>query len=105
MLTSGQTLSARYVLVRELGAGGSATVWLAEDRERHCRVALKILDPTLTQNAAAVRALRRECELAASLRHLNILDVAGVESSPEHVWIVMEYAGGGDLRQLRGLAT
>jgi len=105
MLTSGQALSARYVLVRELGSGGSASVWLAEDRERHCRVALKILDATLAQNAAAVQALRRECAVAASLRHINILEVAGVESSPDHVWIVMEYAAGGDLRQLRGLAT
>ena len=105
MLKRGQTLSARYLLVRELGAGGSATVWLAEDRERHCRVALKILDAALAQNADAVQALRRECEHAASLRHLNILDVAGVESSPDWTWIVMEYASGGDLRQLRGVAT
>ena len=104
-LTSGQTLSARYLLVRQLGVGGSATVWLAEDRERHCRVALKILDAALARNADAVQALRRECAHAESLRHLNILDVAGVESSPERVWIVMEYAGGGDLRQLRGVAT
>ena len=105
MLKSGQTLSARYLLVRQLGAGGSSTVWLAEDRERHVRVALKILDPSLAGNADAVEALRRECERTASLRHMNVLDVAGIESSADGVWIVMEYAAGGDLRQLRGAAT
>lgn len=105
MLKSGQTLSARYLLVRQLGAGGSAAIWLAEDRERHCRVALKILDAGLARNADAVEALRRECERTASLRHMNILDVAGVESSTDQTWIVMEYAAGGDLRQLRGAPT
>jgi tetratricopeptide (TPR) repeat protein len=105
MLKSGQTLSAKYLLVRQLGMGGSATIWLAEDRDRHVRVALKVLDAGLAQNPDAVQALRRECEHTASLRHMNILDVAGVESSPEGVWIVMEYAAGGDLRQLRGVAT
>jgi hypothetical protein len=105
MLKSGQTLSARYLLVRQLGAGGSAAIWLAEDRERHCRVALKILDAGLARNADAVEALRRECERTASLRHMNILDVAGIESSTDETWIVMEYAAGGDLRQLRGTPT
>jgi len=105
MLKSGQTLSAKYLLVRQLGAGGSAAIWLAEDRERHCRVALKILDAGLARNAEAVEALRRECERTASLRHMNILDVAGIESSTDETWIVMEYAAGGDLRQLRGVPT
>src|SRR4051794_30735238 len=105
MLKSGQALSAKYQLVRQLGSGGSSTVWLAEDLERHCRVALKVLDASWVRNSEAVAALKRECERTASLRHMNILDVAGVESSADNVWIVMEYASGGDLSQLRGAAT
>jgi hypothetical protein len=105
MLMSGQVLSARYVLVRQLGAGGGGSVWLAQDRELRCLVALKVLAAELVQNVAAVQALQRECERTAVLRHPNILQVAGLERSPAGVWIVMEYAAGGDLTQLRGGTT
>jgi serine/threonine protein kinase len=60
MLESGQELSARFVLVRRLGTGGSGEVWLAQDRERGCFVALKILRDDLMQDVAAVAALQRE---------------------------------------------
>ena len=50
MLESGQELSARFVLVRRLGTVGSGEVWLAQDRERGCFVALKILRDDLLQD-------------------------------------------------------
>ena len=43
-LTSGLELGARFVLMRRLGGGGTAEVWLADDRERGVQVALKILN-------------------------------------------------------------
>lgn len=101
MVESGQELSARFVLVRRLGAGGSGSVWLAQDNERRCFVAVKILADALMQDVAAVAALRRECERAAALDHPNILRVDGLYRSAQHVWIAMEYVSGGDLTQLR----
>jgi hypothetical protein len=99
MLESGQELSARFVLVRRLGAGGSGSVWLAQDRERGCHVAVKLLDAALP---AAVAMLRKECERVAALAHPNILRVDGFHQSGGLAWIAMEYASGGDLSQLRG---
>lgn len=102
MLESGQELSARFVLVRRLGAGGSGEVWLAQDRERGCFVALKVLRDDLMQDVAAIAALQRECEHVRTLDHPNILRVDGLHRSARHAWIAMEYASGGDLSQLRG---
>jgi serine/threonine protein kinase len=102
MLESGQELSARFVLVRRLGTGGSGEVWLAQDRERGCFVALKILRDDLMQDVAAIAALQRECEHVRTLDHPNILRVDGVHRSGRHTWIAMDYASGGDLSQLRG---
>lgn len=102
MLESGQELSARFVLVRRLGTGGSGEVWLAQDRERGCFVALKILRDDLMQDVAAIAALQREFEQVRTLNHPNILRVDGVHRSGRYTWIAMEYASGGDLSQLRG---
>jgi eukaryotic-like serine/threonine-protein kinase len=102
MLESRQELSARFILVRRLGAGGSGEVWLAQDRERGCLVAVKVLADDLMQDVAAVAALQRECDLVRSLSHRNILPIDGLHRSARHVWIAMEYASGGDLSLLRG---
>jgi hypothetical protein len=102
MLESGQELSARFILVRRLGTGGSGQVWLAQDRERGCFVALKILRDELMQDVAATAAVQRECEHVRMLDHPNILRVDGLYRSARHTWIAMDYASGGDLSQLRG---
>lgn len=102
MLERGQELSARFVLVRRLGAGGSGEVWLAQDRERSRFVAVKILAAELVQDVATCAALSSECERIAALAHPNILGVDNLYRSSRHAWIAMDYAAGGDLSQLRG---
>ena len=102
MLESGQELSARFILVRRLGAGGSGSAWLAQDRELGRLVAVKVLADELMQDVAAIAALQRECERCRALDHPNVLRVDGLYRSARHAWIAMEYAGGGDLSQLRG---
>ena len=99
---SGCALSPRFTLIRRLGAGGGGEVWLAQDRERGCRVALKVLPDALVQNEAAVAALERECAGVRRLDHPNILRVDAVYRSDCDAWLAMEYAEGGDLTQLRG---
>ena len=102
MLESGQELSARFVLVRALRAGGNGAVWQAQDREQGRLVAVKILGERLMQDVAAVAALEGECERIRSLDHPAILRVDGVFRSARNAWIAMEYAAGGDLSSLRG---
>jgi serine/threonine-protein kinase len=61
-------LADRYRLERELGAGGMATVYLAEDLKHHRHVALKVLRPELSAVLGAERFLK-EIELTANLQH------------------------------------
>ncbi|MET0988312.1 MAG: serine/threonine-protein kinase, partial [Steroidobacteraceae bacterium] len=102
MLESGQTLSARYTLVRRLGAGGHGEVWLAADRERQGYVALKILDPAFAGDADAMRAFATMCERVRQLQHPNILKVAGLEHDGDTHFVASDYAAGADLSLLRG---
>lgn len=102
MLESGQELSARFVLVRALGSGGSGNVWLAQDNERQRLVAVKVLADELMQDVAAIAALHREASRLKTLEHPNILRVDGLYRSPRHAWIAMEYVSGGDLTSWRG---
>jgi eukaryotic-like serine/threonine-protein kinase len=102
MLESGQELSARFVLVRALGSGGSGHVWLAQDNERKRLVAVKILSDELMQDVAAIAALHREASRLETLEHPHILEIDGLYRSPQHAWIAMEYVSGGDLTSWRG---
>ena len=65
-------LDGRYRIERELGAGGMATVYLAEDVRHHRQVAVKVLRPDLAATLGPDRFLR-EIELAAQLTHPHIL--------------------------------
>jgi tetratricopeptide (TPR) repeat protein len=102
MLERGQELSARYVLLTRLGRGAYGEVWLAQDRERRERVALKILSAEWMQRSTALAALEREFDAIGRLDHPHILRVHGLYRTPQYAWIAMEYAAGGDLTQLRG---
>jgi len=65
-------LADRYRIIRELGQGGMATVYLAEDLKHHRQVAIKVLRPELAAALGADRFLR-EIETTANLRHPHIL--------------------------------
>src|SRR4051794_19328921 len=65
-------LADRYLVQRELGRGGMATVYLAQDLRHQRSVALKVLHPTLAQALGPERFLR-EIQIAAQLQHSHIL--------------------------------
>src|SRR5258705_13123414 len=67
-------LADRYVIERELGSGGMATVYLARDLKHRRFVGLKVLSPALAASLGAGRFLR-EIELAARLQHPHIVTV------------------------------
>ena len=96
-------LRDRYVLERELGRGGMATVYLARDVKHDRLVALKVLHPELAAMLGPERFLR-EIKFAARLQHPHILSVhdsgaAGQEGSgAERLWFTMPYVEGESLR-------
>src|ERR671921_1409765 len=97
------SLRERYVLEREVGAGGMATVYLARDLRHKRSVALKVIGPELSGAEGAQRFLR-EIELAARLQHPHILPVfdSGVlddGAGPPLPYFVMPYVDGETLRQ------
>jgi hypothetical protein len=101
-LTPGLELGARFVLARRIGRGGSAEVWLAVDRSRGERVALKFLEDSLAADAARVARLEGEVARGQGLPREHLVQVHGLERVDDRTFVVMEYLEGGDLGQLRG---
>jgi TolB-like protein/Tfp pilus assembly protein PilF len=93
-------LAERYRIVRQLGAGGMATVYLAEDLKHHRPVAVKVLRPELTAAVGPERFLR-EIEVAAHLQHPHILplfDSGQLGDGAGVFYFVMPYVEGESLR-------
>ena len=87
-----------YVLERELGRGGMATVFLAQDAKHGRPVALKVLHPDLAASLGPER-FRREITLAAKLQHPHILTVLDSGETPTgELWFTMPYVEGESLR-------
>jgi serine/threonine-protein kinase len=92
-------LADRYSIERELGRGGMAVVFLAEDLKHHRRVAIKVLKPELSQSLGTDRFLR-EIEVAAQLTHPHILPVFDSGAADGLLYYVMPYVEGESLRAL-----
>jgi TolB-like protein len=91
-------LSGRYVFERELGRGGMATVWLAEDLKNNRAVALKVLRPDLTSVLNAERFVR-ETKITGRLTHPHILPLFDSDKQNGFLYYVMPYVPGETLRQ------
>jgi serine/threonine-protein kinase len=90
-------LADRYTIERELGAGGMATVYLAEDLKHHRPVAVKVLKPELSAALGPDRFLR-EIELSARLTHPHILPMHDSGTANGILYYVMPYVEGESLR-------
>jgi len=90
-------LADRYRVERELGQGGMATVYLAEDLRHHRQVALKVLKPEIAATLGAGR-FAREIEVAARLQHPNILPLLDSGEADGFFFYVMPYVEGESLR-------
>jgi serine/threonine-protein kinase len=90
-------LADRYTIERELGAGGMATVYLAEDLRHHRQVALKVLRPEIAATLGAGR-FAREIEVAARLQHPNILPLLDSGEAAGFFFYVMPFVEGESLR-------
>jgi eukaryotic-like serine/threonine-protein kinase len=93
-----QTLARRYEVVRRVGVGGMADVYLAEDTQLGRQVALKILHPQYAGDASFVERFRREALSAAKLQHPNIVQIYDSGQEGDFNFIVMEYVEGRSLK-------
>ncbi|MGI8619959.1 MAG: protein kinase domain-containing protein [Gemmatimonadaceae bacterium] len=91
-------LEGRYSIVREIGAGGMATVYLAEDVRHRRKVAIKVLHPELTAVLGPERFLN-EIELTANLQHPHILPLFDSGAADNLLFYVMPFVEGETLRQ------
>lgn len=96
----GTTIDGRYRVVRRLGSGGMADVWLAEDSHLQRRVALKILHRRFAQDREFVERFRREAEAAAGLSHPNIVAVFDRGEVEGTYYIAMQLLEGRSLKEL-----
>jgi serine/threonine-protein kinase len=92
------SLADRYRIERKLGAGGMATVYLAEDLRHHRLVALKVLRPELAVTLGTQR-FEREIQIAARLQHPNILALLDSGEAGGFFYYVMPYVDGVSLGQ------
>src|ERR1043166_4099630 len=104
MATTDQLLNMlfdkRYRVVRKLGAGGMANVYLAEDQELGRRVAIKILNDRHANDEQFVERFRREAKNAAGLSHPNIVSIFDRGQAESTYYIAMEYLDGRSLKEL-----
>ena len=95
-----QVFDGRYKVVRKLGTGGMANVYLAEDQELGRRVAIKMLDARHSQDEQFVERFRREAKNAAGLSHPNIVSIYDRGEAEGTYYIAMEYLDGRSLKEL-----
>jgi TolB-like protein/Tfp pilus assembly protein PilF/tRNA A-37 threonylcarbamoyl transferase component Bud32 len=91
-------LADRYTIEREIGSGGMATVYLAEDLKHRRKVAVKVLRPELAATLGADRFVR-EIEIAAQLSHPHILPLYDSGEAAGVLYYVMPYVEGESLRE------
>ena len=96
-LTGGENplLARRYQVVRQLGAGGMGSVWLAEDTQLDNKLfAIKMLPSILVANKRAYRQLKDEALVAMRLVHPNIMQIRAFEENDGNPFLVMDYIEG-----------
>jgi eukaryotic-like serine/threonine-protein kinase len=90
----------RYLIMRKLGAGGMANVYLAEDQSLGRRVAIKILNDRHANDDQFVERFRREAKNAAGLSHPNVVSIYDRGEAEGTYYIAMEYIEGRTLKDL-----
>jgi len=96
----GAVVDGRYRILRRIGSGGMADVWLAEDTHLQRQVALKVLHMRFVQDREFVERFRREAESAAGLQHPNVVSVFDRGDVDGTYYIAMQYLEGRSLKQL-----
>ncbi len=99
-LSPGKVLGNRYSIIRALGQGGMAYVYLAKDLQNNSYVALKVMRDELSDDPEFIRRFATEARAAASLDHPNIVAVLDYGQDDNIRYIVQEYVEGKTLKDL-----
>ena len=94
MINKGQKINDRYQVVKMIGEGGMANVYLAYDTILDRYVAVKVLRGDLATDEKFIRRFQREAIAASSLSHPNIVEIYDVGEDNGKYFIVMEYVNG-----------
>src|SRR5580704_16276683 len=97
---AGRSALGKYEVLRELGAGGMGTVYLATDSNLRRTVALKVLHKERASNDTLVRRFESEAHAAAQLKHENIVTVYDAGQIDGHLFIALEFVDGTDIHEL-----
>lgn len=89
----------KYEVIDVIGRGGMGIVLKAVDTQLNRTVAIKVMKPELAQDETAVRRFRREAQMAAAVRHDNIVTIYTVDESLGRPFLVMDYVEGETLKQ------
>lgn len=100
MIIKGQKIDGRYQIIRTIGEGGMANVYLAYDTILEREVAVKVLRGDLANDEKFVKRFQREAKAASSLNHPNIVEMYDVGEDDGNYFIVMEYVNGKTLKNL-----
>ncbi len=100
MISKGQKINDRYEIIKSIGEGGMANVYLGYDEILDRNVAIKILRGDLSNDEKFVRRFQREALSASSLSHPNIVEMYDVGEDNGLYYIIMEYVEGKTLKQL-----
>lgn len=100
MIMKGQKINDRYQIIKSIGEGGMANVYLAYDTILDRNVAVKVLRGDLSSDEKFVRRFQREALSASSLSHPNIVEVYDVGEDNNQYYIVMEYIEGKQLKDV-----
>lgn len=95
-----EILASRYRILKRLGEGGMADVFLSQDELLNREVAIKVLRGNLSLEPVSVLRFQREANSASALTHPNIVEIYDVGEENGHHYIVMEYIRGRTLKQL-----
>ena len=99
MLSKGQKINDRYEIIKTIGEGGMANVYLANDTILDRKVAIKVLRGDLSNDEKFIRRFKREALSVSNLSHPNIVEVYDVGEEDGNYYIVMEYIEGKTLDQ------
>lgn len=108
MIVKGDKINDRYQIIKTIGEGGMANVYLAKDTILDRNVAVKVLRGDLADDEKFVRRFQREALSASKLNHPNIVEMYDVGEDNGSYYIVMEYVQGKTLKSLvkkRGALT
>ena len=100
MIDKGELIDNRYKIIKSIGEGGMANVYLAWDTILEREVAVKVLRGDLAEDEKFIRRFQREANSASSLRHPNIVEMYDVGEDNGKYFIVMEYVNGKTLKSL-----